>query len=210
MKLFRCTAILAFIFLFACSGGEPEGEPDGLYARINTNRGDILLQLEMEKAPTTTANFVSLAEGKMPNTFKEKGTPYYDGMVFHRVLSNFMIQGGDPLANGLGGPGYKFKDEFNPELRHNRSGILSMANGGPGTNGSQFFITHVPTDWLDDRHSVFGKVVQGQNVVNAIHQGDTIRTVEILRKGSAARNFDAMAVFQANGGSQPETTPLMP
>ena len=169
---------------------------NGLYAKINTSKGSILLQLEMDLTPLTVANFVGLAEGNIPNGAKPKGTPYYDGLTFHRVIPNFMIQGGDPQGTGAGGPGYQFKDEFNAQLRHTGPGILSMANAGPGTNGSQFFITHVETPWLDGRHTVFGHVVEGQDVVDAIAQGDIIENVEIIRQGEEAEAFDAAAVFE--------------
>lgn len=167
----------------------------GLYASIQTSKGEILLWLEYQKTPLTVANFVGLAEGKIPNTAKEPGIPFYDGLRFHRVIKDFMIQGGDPAGNGTGGPGYKFRDEIVPELKHDRAGILSMANAGPTTNGSQFFITHKETSWLDGKHAVFGHVVAGQDVVNAIAQNDTIEHIRIIRKGKEAKKFDAAAVF---------------
>ncbi|MDR2211407.1 MAG: peptidylprolyl isomerase [Spirochaetaceae bacterium] len=161
---------------------------DGLFARIFTSRGEIILRLEYEKVPLTVCNFVALAEGKMDAC---AGSPFYDGLSFHRVVPNFMIQGGDPLRNGRGGPGYQFPDEFDPALRHDGPGILSMANAGPNTNGSQFFITHKEAPWLDDHHTVFGRVVEGQGVVNAIQEGDVITAISILRNGEGAREFKA-------------------
>jgi peptidyl-prolyl cis-trans isomerase A (cyclophilin A) len=168
---------------------------EGLYAQIKTTKGDITLKLEYEKTPLTVANFVGLAEGTLPNDAFPQGHAYYDGLLFHRVISNFMIQGGDPQGSGIGGPGYSFPDEFHPELRHNSKGILSMANSGPATNGSQFFITHVPTPWLDDKHTVFGSVVDGQNVVDTIEQGDAMIHISIVRIGKKATDFNASHVF---------------
>jgi len=162
--------------------------PDGLYARFTTGRGAILCRLEYEKCPVTVANFVGLAEGTQKSN-RPAGAKFYDGLTFHRVIADFMIQGGCPEGTGRGGPGYRFKDEIVPGLKHDKPGILSMANAGPGTNGSQFFITHVPTPWLDGKHTVFGSVVDGQGVVNAIRQGDKIERVEILRVGAAAESF---------------------
>jgi peptidylprolyl isomerase len=161
---------------------------DGIFARITTNRGDIVVRLEYQKTPITVCNFVALAEGKMDVT---RGKPYYDGLIFHRVIANFMIQGGDPLGNGRGGPGYRFPDEFDSSLKHDGPGVLSMANAGPGTNGSQFFITHSAQPHLDGRHTVFGKVVSGQNIVNAVQQGDRIQKITIIRNGQAANAFKA-------------------
>jgi peptidylprolyl isomerase len=167
----------------------------GIYAKIKTNRGDITLLLHHDKAPLTVANFVGLAEGTLENSVKAKGEPDYDGLSFHRVIDNFMIQGGDPTGTGAGGPGYQFDDEIHPELSHKGPGILSMANAGPGTNGSQFFITHVDTPWLDGKHTVFGEGIDGMDVVNAIAQNDTMEKVEIIREGEEAQAFDPSEVF---------------
>jgi peptidylprolyl isomerase len=187
--------------LITCMAGTVSAAPadasygNGLFARINTDRGDIVVRLEFQKTPLTVCNFVALAEGKMNVT---GGKRFYDGLVFHRVIADFMIQGGDPQGNGTGGPGYRFPDEIVPSLKHDGPGVLSMANAGPGTNGSQFFITHVATPWLDGKHTVFGRVVEGQDVVNAIKQGDKIRNITIIRNGSLANQFKAdQGVFDA-------------
>lgn len=177
---------------------------NGIYAQITTSKGVILLKLTYDKTPATVANFVALAEGNQPNQQKPEGVPYYDWLTFHRVIPDFMIQGGCPLGTGTGDPGYRFDDEFHPSLKHNKPGILSMANAGPGTNGSQFFITHVPTPWLDGKHTVFGEVVEGQNVVDSIAQGDKIEKVEILRVGEAAQQWDALAAFKHFNESKAE------
>ncbi len=161
---------------------------DGLYAIIKTSKGDITLSLEYKKTPMTVCNFIGLATGVL--NLQNPGKPFYDGLTFHRVIDNFMIQGGCPVGNGTGGPGYRFPDEFDDSLKHTGPGVLSMANAGPGTNGSQFFITHVETPWLDGKHTVFGHVVEGQDVVNRIKQGDKIDKVEIVRVGKEAEEFD--------------------
>lgn len=168
---------------------------DGLYATIKTAKGDILIQLEFEKTPMTVANFVGLAQGKLKYDTITINKPFYDGLKFHRVIADFMVQGGDPDGNGGGGPGYKFPDEIVATLEHDKGGILSMANAGPGTNGSQFFITHKETPWLNGKHTVFGHVVKGQEVVDAIEQDDIIEKVVITRVGKAAKKFKADKVF---------------
>lgn len=175
---------------------------DGLYAKFNTSKGVILIALEFEKTPGTVGNFVALAEGKMENSAKPQGTPYYNGLKFHRVINNFMIQGGCPQGTGTGNPGYQFADEFHPDLKHSGPGILSMANSGPATNGSQFFITHIATDWLDGKHTVFGHVVEGQDIVNAIKQNDIIESIEIIHQGKAAEAFNAIEAFRTFEGSR--------
>lgn len=174
-----------------------------MYAEITTNRGVIKVKLFFKQTPMTVANFVALAEGQMKNEAKELGVPYYDGTKFHRVISkaqgsgqDFMIQGGDPQGTGMGGPGYKFPDEIVDSLKHDKPGILSMANAGAGTNGSQFFITIVPTPWLDGKHTVFGEVVEGQDIVNTTLQGDEIKSIKIIREGKDAEKFDAPTVFE--------------
>ena len=185
------TVVLSFLFI-SCTGTKLN---NGMYAKITTNKGDITLSLFYDKTPLTVANFICLAEGLMPEAEK----PFYNNLKFHRVINDFMIQGGCPLGNGTGDPGYKFSDEFHPELRHDGPGVLSMANSGPNTNGSQFFITHKETPWLDDKHSVFGKVSDeaSQAVIDSIMQDDVIEKVEIIRVGSAAKKFNALEVFNS-------------
>ena len=175
---------------------------DGIYAKFNTPKGAIVVKLEHEKTPGTVGNFVALAEGKLENSVKPQGTPYYNGLTWHRVIPDFMIQGGCPLGSGTGDAGYKFDDEFHPELKHDGPGVLSMANAGPGTNGSQFFITHIATNWLDGKHTVFGKVVEGQDVVDAVAQGDTIDSLEIIRVGADAEAWNAVEAFRTFEGSR--------
>jgi FKBP-type peptidyl-prolyl cis-trans isomerase len=175
---------------------------DGIYAKFNTSKGEILVKLTHDKTPGTVGNFVALAEGNMENSAKPQGKPYYDGLKFHRVIADFMVQGGCPSGTGTGDPGYKFDDEFHPDLVHDGPGVLSMANAGPGTNGSQFFITHVATPWLDNKHTVFGRVEEGQDVVDAIAQGDAIETLEILRVGDEAKNWNAIEAFRTFEGAR--------
>jgi cyclophilin family peptidyl-prolyl cis-trans isomerase len=183
--------------LYSCKE-EKNNLPDGLFAQIETNKGTIIVQLDYEKAPVTVANFVSLAEGKNEFITNEnlKNKPFYDGLKFHRVLKEFMIQTGDPLGTGSGDTGYKFKDEIS-DLKFDKGGVLAMANGGPATNSSQFFITHLETPWLEGRHTIFGQVVEkGMDVVNKIEQNDFIKTITIIRNGEAAKKFDAVKTFQ--------------
>lgn len=188
---------LVGLFMSCNSSSSTANLGDGLYAEIKTNKGTIVAELYYQKAPVTVANFVTLAEGKNKFVSTEyKGKKYYNGVKFHRVIKDFMIQTGDPTGTGSGTPGYKFKDEINPDLKHSGPGYLSMANAGPGTNGSQFFITHKATPWLDGMHTVFGKVIEGMDVVNSIEQDDEIESVKIIAKGSAAKKFKAEKVFE--------------
>ncbi|CAH0335175.1 hypothetical protein FVB9288_00807 [Flavobacterium sp. CECT 9288] len=168
---------------------------NGIYAKFNTTKGAILVKLTHDLTPGTVGNFVALAEGNLENKVKPQGVKFYDGLKFHRVIPDFMIQGGCPQGTGTGDPGYKFDDEFHPSLKHNRPGVLAMANSGPGTNGSQFYITHVPTDWLDNKHTVFGHVVEGQDIVDAVAQGDVLESLEIIREGEEAKNWNAIEAF---------------
>lgn len=214
MFLLRSSSLALLIWLLlltACGSAEQSKAkqnqvplPDGLYASIKTDHGELTCRLEYEKTPLTVANFVGLAEGTIPNEVKTEGEPYFDGIVFHRVIPNFMAQvgdpntlpGGDPNQIGRGNPGYYFRDEIHETLRHNVPGTVSMANMGPGTNGSQFFITHGPTPHLNGRHTVFGYVVRGLPSLYQIQQGDTLRQVRIIRQGEAATAFDAPATFE--------------
>ena len=204
MKVIKLVLFVMVIGMMACKSTKYNDLDDGLYADLQTDRGDILLKLEYEVVPITVSNFVSLAEGTNPyvdDSFKEK--KFYDGLKFHRIVPDFIVQGGDFRGNGTGDPGYKFEDEFtmnesgNLELSHDGPGILSMANSGPDSNGSQFFITHKETKFLDGVHTVFGHVVFGQEVVDSMKQNDVIQKVEIIRIGKEAKSFDAAAEFSA-------------
>jgi len=175
---------------------------NGIYAKFNTSKGSILVKLAHDLAPGTVGNFVALAEGNMENKVKPQGQKFYDGLTFHRVIPDFMIQGGCPKGTGTGDPGYKFDDEFHPSLKHDRPGVLAMANSGPASNGSQFYITHVPTSWLDNKHTVFGHVIEGQDVVDAVAQGDNLEAVEIIRVGEEAEKWNAIEAFIALKGAR--------
>ncbi|MDG2194602.1 MAG: peptidylprolyl isomerase [Polaribacter sp.] len=175
---------------------------NGIYAKFNTSKGVILVNLEFEKTPGTVGNFVALAEGNLENAVQPQGTPYYNGLNFHRVIPDFMIQGGCPQGTGTGNPGYKFDDEFHPELKHDKPGMLAMANSGPATNGSQFYITHIETPWLDNKHTVFGNVVEGQDIVDTIAQGDELTSIEIVKVGADAEKFNAVEAFRTFEGSR--------
>lgn len=192
-----------------------DGLNDGLYANLQTSQGNMLVKFEDEKSPVTVANFIGLAEGKIDNNKKPKGVPFYDGTIFHRVIQDFMIQGGDAQGTGMGDPGYKFEDEKN-DLKHTGKGILSMANSGPNTNGSQFFITQVPTPWLDGKHTVFGKVVEGEEVIDkiaAVEKGPqdkpktdvVLEKVSVFSKGNQYKDYDAAKVFNEGKGKIQES-----
>ena len=175
---------------------------NGIYAKFNTSKGSILVKLTHDLTPGTVGNFVALAEGNMENKVKPQGQKFYDGLTFHRVIPDFMIQGGCPKGTGTGDPGYKFDDEFHPSLKHDRPGVLAMANSGPASNGSQFYITHVPTSWLDGKHTVFGHVIEGQDIVDAVAQGDNLDSVEIIRVGEEAEKFNAIEAFVGLKGAR--------
>ena len=202
MKLVKVLSVALVVLVVSCKPAKYPDLDKGLYADIETDKGDILCKLNFEETPLTVASFVSLAEGKNPNVSDSlKGKKYYDGLKFHRVIKDFMIQGGDPTGTGSGGPGYKFENELPKDslgkllFTHKEAGILSMANAGPGTNGSQFFITHKPTPWLDGRHTVFGKVSYGMEVVDSIAKDDVIKHIRFIKIGHKAKGFDAAKVF---------------
>lgn len=181
--------------VFAFQNNNKPKEP-GIYAEFTTSKGVILCVLEFKKTPMTVGNFVGLAEGNLHILDSLHYTnPFFNGLKFHRVIKDFMIQGGDPLGSGSGGPKHRFQDEIHPDLKHSGPGILSMANAGPSTNGSQFFITHKETPWLDGKHTVFGHVISGQDVVNAIEQGDQLVALKIIRVGKEAEKWDASAAY---------------
>lgn len=203
MKFFKYILIVSIVVLSACKSKYPALE-DGLYADIQTNRGDVLIKLHHKEVPLTVANFVALAEGDHPKLVDSlQGKPFYNKIKFHRVIPDFMVQAGDPTGTGKHGAGFNFQDEFpldqNGKLiyKHDSAGVLSMANSGPATNSSQFFITHKATPWLDGKHSVFGKVQLGQNVIDTIAKNDYINVVDIIRVGSDAKSFNAPNVFTA-------------
>ena len=203
MKNLRYIFVLAIVFS-ACKTLKYKDLKDGIYADIETNKGDILLELYAEQTPMTVANFVSLAEGTNTKVVDSlKGKKYFNGIRFHRVIPNFMIQGGDPTGTGAGNAGYKFPDEFpidsigNLLYKHDSKGVLSMANPGPNSNSTQFFITHKATPWLDRRHSIFGRVEKGLQVLDSIQKNDTIFNVDIIRVGKLAKRFKASKVFES-------------
>ena len=194
--------LVATTFMTATACGIKK--PSKMFALIETDKGNIKLELFFKETPMTVANFVALAEGTMKNTAKEMGVPFYDGLKFHRVISkgngdkqDFMVQGGDPKGTGAGDPGYKFADEFVDTLNFDKTMLLAMANSGPNTNGSQFFITVAKTIWLNQKHTIFGEVIEGQDVVNKIKQGDVMNKVTIIREGKEAKKFNAVEVFEA-------------
>ncbi len=216
MKIINSILLVLLISIVACKSAKYADLDDGIYADLQTDKGDILLKLEYELVPVTVANFVSLAEGTNPYVDDQfKGKPFYEGLKFHRIVKDFMIQGGDPRGNGSGNPGYKFEDEFPIDengglmLSHDQPGILSMANSGPDSNGSQFFITHKETKFLDGKHTVFGYVVQGQEVVDSMEQNDLIQRIEIIKIGKMAKEFDAASEFTSYFGKIEETQKLV-
>ena len=197
MKKLKFLLISSVFLINSCNNMKDYSNlTDGIYADIQTNKGDMILKLTYEETPLTVSNFIALAEGDHPLVSEEfKNKSYYNGIKFHRVINDFMIQGGDPTGTGSGGPGFSFVDEFVDSLKHDGPGILSMANSGPNTNGSQFFITHLETPWLDGKHSVFGKIEIGKDIIDKIEQNDVINKLEIIRIGQTAKDFNAPNVF---------------
>lgn len=196
-KIFALTSLMVFALSIFAAEDPKWRETDGLYAAIFTSKGLMVSRLEYKKVPYTVGNFVALTEGKMPNSGRPTGQPFYDGLTFHRCIPNFMIQGGDGAQSKFFNPAYTFEDEFNPELTHDGPGVMSMANAGPNTNNTQFFITHVGTPWLNNKHSIFGKLVEGQNVVISMANGDRIDSIRIIRIGEDAKKFDGMKAFNS-------------
>ncbi len=196
MKYSLFLVFCSLSFLSACTM-DPDYSRlgDGIFARVETPHGEFFIKFEDEKAPLSVANFIGLTDGTIDNKIKGPGEPYFDGMTFHRVEPNILIQGGDPLANGLGGPGYKFSQEIHPDLTHNEPGTVAMANAGPGTNGSQWYVTMVPLPQLNGGYNIFGFVVEGLDIVKKIQRNDPMIKVEIIRNGEAAQNFDETKVF---------------
>mgnify|MGYP003329577695 CR=1 FL=1 len=198
----RTHLLLFFIFSCFLTFAQKPKLDKGMYAVFYTDKGNIYCELEYEKTPMTVGNFVALAQGKFEKDSIKISKPYYNGLKFHRVIPDFMVQGGCPTGTGTGNPGYQFDDEFHTDLKHDSPGILSMANAGPGTNGSQFFITHIATPWLDGKHTVFGKVVEGQPVVDSIAQDDIIKSLLIIPQGKDAKGFNAIEAFRTFEGSR--------
>lgn len=208
MRKIIVTLVLSFLFM----GPLYSLPTEGIFAEIKTNKGSIILRLFYQKTPKTISNFIGLAEGSIDWVDSEtnkiiQNKPLYKNLKFHRVIKNFMVQTGDPLGTGRGGPGYTFADEINPGLSHNKPGILSMANRGKNTNGSQFFITHVPTPWLDGKHTVFGEVIEGMEILNRIVTGDDLIQITIIRKGSSAKAFKVQSAAKSAGEAMMKVLP---
>ena len=204
-KIKILSTILTLIFISCLSPSQKlikkAGGKKGIFAKITTEKGVIIAKLEFEKVPLTVANFIGLAQGIIPNDVKKNGEPFYDGLKFYKVFKGYMLMTGCPKNDGSGHPGYFFKDEFHKDLKHNAPGILSMVSNGPNSNGSQFIITNRASIVLDNSYPVFGKVISGMEVVNAVQQGDTILKIEIIKIGRKANDFDPIKVFEKNGFS---------